>query len=60
MLQTLMSLFIKSISLYNLIKFVAILYPKSLVNLVVEVGTRHSISHQMLFSIAQMKIINLK
>ena len=36
-----MSLFIKIISLYNHIHFLAILYPKSLANLVVEVGTRH-------------------
>ena len=40
-----MSVFIKSISLCNLIKFLVILYPKSLANLVVEVGTRHS--HQI-------------
>ena len=37
-----MSLFIKIISLYNPIHFLAILYPTSLANLVVEVGTRHS------------------
>ena len=42
-----MSLFMKSISLYNPIKFLAILYPTSLTNLMVEVGTRHS--HQTLF-----------
>ena len=41
-----MSLFIKSISLYNCIIFFVILHPKSLVNLVVDVGTRHS--YQML------------
>ena len=42
-----MSLFIKDISLYNQpYYFFAILYPTSLVNLVVEVGTRHS--HQIL------------
>ena len=46
MLRNLMSLFIKSISLYNPIKFLAILYPKSLAKLVGEVGTRHS--HQIL------------
>ena len=40
-----MSLFIKVLFLYNPIKFLAILYPKSLANLVAEVGTRHS--HQM-------------
>ena len=38
---------IKTFSLYNPIKFLAILYPKSLANLLVEVGTRHS--HQILF-----------
>ena len=42
MLRNLMSLFRKNIFLYNPIKFLAILYPKSVVNLVVEVGTRHS------------------
>ena len=41
-----MSLFIKIISLYNHIHFLAILYPTSLANLVVEVGTRHC--HQIL------------
>ena len=41
MLRNLMSLFIKIISLYNPINFFAILYPTSLANLVVEVGTRH-------------------
>ena len=41
-----MSLFTKIISLYNPIKFLAILYPTSLANLVVKVGTRHS--HQIL------------
>ena len=40
-----MSLFIKIFSWYNTIKL-AILYPTSLANLVVEVGTRHS--HQIL------------
>ena len=45
-----MSLFIKIISLYKPIHFLAILYPTSLANLVVEVGTWHS--HQiLLFSI---------
>ena len=34
--------------LYNPIKFLAILYPKSLANLVAEMGTRHS--HQILFN----------
>ena len=43
-----MLLFIEMISLYNPIKFLAILYPTSLVNLVVEVGTGHN--HQILFS----------
>ena len=41
-----MSLFIKVFSMYNPIKFLAILYAKSLANLVAEVGTRHS--HQIL------------
>ena len=31
----------KVVSLYNPIKFLVILYPKSLANLVVDVGTRH-------------------
>ena len=44
-----MSLFIKIFSLYNPIKFLAILYPKSLANLVVEVETRQS--HQILFDL---------
>ena len=35
-------------SLYNPIKFLAILYPISLANLVVEVGTKHS--HQILLA----------
>ena len=39
----------KKISLYNPIKFIAILYPTSLVNLVVEVGTMRS--HQILMNI---------
>ena len=34
------------LSLYNPIKFLVILYPKSLANMVVEVGTRHC--HQIL------------
>ena len=38
LLRNLKSLFIKIISLYNPINFFAILYPTSLVNLVVEVG----------------------
>ena len=46
MLRNLMSLFIESVSLYNPIDIFAILYPKSLANLVVDVGTRHS--HQIL------------
>ena len=46
MLRNLMSLFIKVISLYNSIIFLAILYSTSLANQVVEVGTRHS--HQIL------------
>ena len=37
---------LKIISLYDPIKFLAILYPTPLANLVVEVGTRHS--HQIL------------
>ena len=44
----------KAFSLYNPIKFLVILYPKSRANLVVEVGTRHShqvIVHQW-FSVA--------
>ena len=45
MLRKLMSLFIKKYFLYNPIKFLAALYPKSLTNLVVEVGTKHS--HQI-------------
>ena len=50
MLRNLMSLFIKIIFLYNPINiFFAILYPSSLANLVVEVGTRHS--HQILFEV---------
>ena len=44
-LHSLLSLFIKTISLYNPIKLLAILYLISLANLVVEVGTRHS--HQI-------------
>ena len=43
-----MSLFIENVfSLYNPIKFLAILYPTSLANLVVEVRTRHS--HQIIW-----------
>ena len=49
MLRNLMSLFIKVFSLYNPIKFLAILYPKSLANLVVEVGIRQS--HQILLTV---------
>ena len=37
----------KIICLYNPVTFLAILYPTSLANLVVEVGTGHS--HQILF-----------
>ena len=41
-LSILMPLFIKKVdSLYNPIKFLVILYPKSLANLVFDVGTRH-------------------
>ena len=47
--MNLVPLFIKSISLYNTIEFLAILYPESLANLMVEVGTRYS--HQILFQI---------
>ena len=47
-----MSFFINSFFLYNPIKFLAILYPKSLANLVVEVGTRHS--HQILLTLVQI------
>ena len=43
-----MSLFIKNIFLVQLCLILAILYPTSLANLVVEVGTRHS--HQTLFN----------
>ena len=43
-----MLLFIKRLSLFNPIKFLVILYPKSLANLVVEMGTRHS--HHILFA----------
>ena len=51
MLRNLISLFTKKVfSLYNPIKLLAILFPKSLVNLVVEVGIRHS--HQI-----QLKMI---
>ena len=42
MLRNLMALFTKSISLYNPIKFLAILYLKSPENLVVDVGSRHN------------------
>ena len=47
----------KIISLYNPIDFFAILYPKSLANLVVAVGTRHS--HQILFPRAYLIIISM-
>ena len=40
----------KIFSLYNPIEFLAILYPTSLANLVVEVGTRHS--HQILLMLS--------
>ena len=46
-----MSLFIKNIFLVQLCLILAILYPTSLANLVVEVGTRHS--HQTLLKIEQ-------
>ena len=39
----------KVFSLYNPIKFLAILYLKSPANLVVEVGTKHTSSHKILF-----------
>ena len=42
MRRNFMSLFIQVFSLHNPIKFLAILHPKSLANLVVEVRTRHS------------------
>ena len=42
----------KVFSLYNLIKVLAILYPKSLANLVVKVRTRHS--HQILFCMVRL------
>ena len=45
MLSNLMLLCTKVFSFYNPIKFFVILYTKSLANLVVEVGTRHS--HQV-------------
>ena len=44
-----MSLFIKNIFLVQLCLILAILYPTSLANLVVEVGTRHS--HQTLLQL---------
>ena len=47
-LKNLMSLFIKIFSLYNPIRFLAILYPKSPSNLMVDVGIRHS--HQLLLT----------
>ena len=49
-----MSLIIKIISLYNPINFFAILYPTSLANLVVGVGTRHS--HQILLIMADLMV----
>ena len=52
-----MSLFIKIISLYNHIHFLAILYPTSLANLVVEVGIRHC--HQILLTLGNKPQWNL-
>ena len=46
MMRNLISVFIQVFSLYNPIKFLPSLHPKSLANLVVEVRTRHS--HQIL------------
>ena len=51
-----MSLFIKNIFLVQLCLILAILYPTSLANLVVEVGTRHS--HQTLLKEADPDIIH--
>ena len=51
-----MSVFIKNISIYNRIQFLATLYPTSLENLVVEVGTRHS--HQILLLVPIVTIPN--
>ena len=48
---------IKIISLYNPIKFLVTLYPTSLANLVVEVGTRHS--HQILLQTTKTTYIDL-
>ena len=45
-----MSLFIKSISFYNPIKFLAILFPTSLANLMFEVRTRHSRQILLMYS----------
>ena len=45
-----MSLFIKIISLYNPIKFLAILFPTSLANLMFEVRTRHSRQILLMYS----------
>ena len=50
-----MSLFIKNIYLVQLCLILAILYPTSLANLVVEVGTRHS--HQTLLQLYSSGII---
>ena len=46
----------KKYSLYNPIKFLALLYPKSIANLVVEVGTRHN--HQILFTLGKLILIS--
>ena len=51
-----MSLFIKNIFLVQLCLILAILYPTSLANLVVEVGTRHS--HQTLFWLVSDRTYN--
>ena len=50
-----MSLFINIISLYNPIKFLFMLYPTSLANMVVEVRTRHS--HQILLVITRENLM---
>ena len=53
-----MSLFIKNIFLVQLCLILAILYPTSLANLVVEVGTRHS--HQTLLDRCNPDTVYLK
>ena len=52
-----MSLFIKNIFLVQLCLILAILYPTSLANLVVEVGTRHS--HQTLLINVSLYVVIL-